>query len=275
MPGISPERRSICVSSSVALACLSDTITEEPVSCDSAGETPQGPAGEALIKRGLPSDQTAEVHASHLPVSCYISPSSRCHSNFYPPHHSQSVFFLTRTNSSPSLVSVFRYTHFVFPPIVRSWPVFVNMVSHHRAGSLWMYGRRPGKRRAASLEFLSFYMSSFLRGSFSGKNQVGYNWKWKEIDSHHVCVHYLRNTIHATHFAPSWAVIRVLDVPIPHMKEGQAAAWGEQPDKHLSLADFLMHHTPGWSKRAGFVVLVHTLALWLLSQPTLMWKNLF
>lgn len=45
MSGVSPEKRSICVSSSVALAGLSDTITEEPVSCDSAGETPQGLAG--------------------------------------------------------------------------------------------------------------------------------------------------------------------------------------------------------------------------------------
>lgn len=42
---VSPEKRSICVSSSVALAGLSDTITEEPVSCDSAGETPRGLAG--------------------------------------------------------------------------------------------------------------------------------------------------------------------------------------------------------------------------------------
>lgn len=42
---VSPEKRSICVSSSVALAGLSHTITEEPVSCDSAGETPRGLAG--------------------------------------------------------------------------------------------------------------------------------------------------------------------------------------------------------------------------------------
>lgn len=39
VPAVPPEKRSICVSSSVALAGLSDTITEEPVSCDSAGET--------------------------------------------------------------------------------------------------------------------------------------------------------------------------------------------------------------------------------------------
>ena len=43
--GFSPEKWSICVSSSLAVAGLSDTITEEPVSCDSAGETPQGLAG--------------------------------------------------------------------------------------------------------------------------------------------------------------------------------------------------------------------------------------
>lgn len=43
--GVSPEKRRICVSSSVALAGLSDTITEESVSSDSAGETPQGLAG--------------------------------------------------------------------------------------------------------------------------------------------------------------------------------------------------------------------------------------
>lgn len=36
------KNRSICVSSTVALAGLSDTITEESVSCDSAEETPQG-----------------------------------------------------------------------------------------------------------------------------------------------------------------------------------------------------------------------------------------
>lgn len=42
--GLSPQERSICVSSSAALAGLSDTITEELVSCDSAGETPPGPA---------------------------------------------------------------------------------------------------------------------------------------------------------------------------------------------------------------------------------------
>lgn len=42
----SPEKRSICVSSSVTLAGLSDTITEEPVSSGSeAEETPWGPAG--------------------------------------------------------------------------------------------------------------------------------------------------------------------------------------------------------------------------------------
>lgn len=45
MSGVSPEKQSICVSSSVALAGLSDTITEEPVSCDSARETPQGLVG--------------------------------------------------------------------------------------------------------------------------------------------------------------------------------------------------------------------------------------
>lgn len=55
MSDVSPEKRSICVSSYVALAVLSDTITEEPVSCDSAGETPQGLAHWALIKRRLPS----------------------------------------------------------------------------------------------------------------------------------------------------------------------------------------------------------------------------
>lgn len=43
--GVSPEMQRICVSSSVGLAGLSDTITEESVSSDSAGETPQGLAG--------------------------------------------------------------------------------------------------------------------------------------------------------------------------------------------------------------------------------------
>lgn len=42
---IFPEKRSICVSFSAAVAGLSDTITEEYVSCDLAGETPQGQAG--------------------------------------------------------------------------------------------------------------------------------------------------------------------------------------------------------------------------------------
>lgn len=59
MSDISPRKKKktqrICVSSSVALAGLSDTITEEPVSRDGAGETPRGLAGEALIKRRLPS----------------------------------------------------------------------------------------------------------------------------------------------------------------------------------------------------------------------------
>jgi len=45
VPDISPEKWSICVSPSVALAGLSDTIKEETVSGDSAGETPQGLAG--------------------------------------------------------------------------------------------------------------------------------------------------------------------------------------------------------------------------------------
>lgn len=39
---ISIEKWSICVSSTVALAGLSDSITEEAVSCESAGKTPLG-----------------------------------------------------------------------------------------------------------------------------------------------------------------------------------------------------------------------------------------
>lgn len=53
--GISPGKRIICVSSAVALAGLSDTITEEAVSGDSAGETPLGLTARPLIKRRLPS----------------------------------------------------------------------------------------------------------------------------------------------------------------------------------------------------------------------------
>lgn len=49
------EKKRIRVTSSVAQAGLSDTITEESVSSDSSGQTPQGLAGWALIKRRLPT----------------------------------------------------------------------------------------------------------------------------------------------------------------------------------------------------------------------------
>lgn len=49
------KKRSIRVSSSVALAGLSHTITEQSVSSDSPGQTPPGLVGWALIKRRLPT----------------------------------------------------------------------------------------------------------------------------------------------------------------------------------------------------------------------------
>lgn len=89
------KKQSICVSSALTRAGLSDTITEESVSCDwgwgdSAGTGVLGPNQEKTANR-LKSRSTSQPPPRLLP---YLSPSSYCHSNSRLFHYSSLSLYL-------------------------------------------------------------------------------------------------------------------------------------------------------------------------------------